>query len=196
MIRRRGLTLIELLISMFVMGVVIIIIGNLFIGSSQFATDEQGRIVTGENASRIFANLDQTIRQGTAVLASATINSITYTSGDTTLVFSAPTPLTDGSLSSTLTDTLVVTLDASNANNQRLTLVTSANQTGCPTNCSTRLSGTTTLTTGVKDVYFRYNNDTITSATDVTVTMRTISTVRGREFNQINIIHATFRNHA
>ncbi len=191
--RRSGLTLTEQLISLAILGIVVVVAVNLFISSARFSADEQARIDVGAAASRIFSNLDETLRQGRQVLASAVIDGTTYTTGDTTLVLALPA-IVGGTLTAD-NDTVVVRLDATTSMLQQIVSPYVDPAPGNP-GSSTRSGGTVQLTGGVSDVYFRYPTDDPTTAEAVTVTVTARQTVMGRPFSQRAIIYATLRNHS
>src|SRR4029077_6712599 len=105
---------------------------------------EQSRILVGDQATRLFANLNETLRQGKSILTSATINSTVYTTGPTTMVLTLPS-IVSGQPSSTAVDTMAVTFDSAGS---RLM------STMAPDASSSRVGGVATLMTGVSDVYF------------------------------------------
>jgi len=74
-----GFTLFELLITISIMGIIVIVIGTLFISTGQFNIDEQVRIDVGEDASRVLGPLDQALREGEQIQTSAIISGTTYT---------------------------------------------------------------------------------------------------------------------
>lgn len=187
---RSGLTLVEMLITIFILGIIVIIISNLFIGSTRFARDEQLRIDVGENAARIFSTTDETLRQGKQVLTDATINSVLYTTDADTLVFALPSLV--GGKPSGFDDDIdlcVILLDTTVSNNTRLRLIIE------PDGVSEREPVDRTLIEQVKDVYFRYTNTNPSLATAVTVTVTVEEQVNNRPFTRANILYASFRNH-
>ena len=190
MIRRPGLTLVELLVSIFAMGLIFLIVTNIYIGTGRFTSAEQTQIDVGTSASRTLSTFDRTLREASDVLTSVVYSGTTYTSGDTTLVITTPSTLSDGTLSLFAADTEVLYLDTSVANNYQIKLITAALGTG-----STRTTGVTTITDGVQDLFFRYNTDDITAASQVTATVRFTKTNGGRTYSNISILNATLRNH-
>lgn len=188
--RRPGLSLVELLVSISVMLLLILIISNVFIGSSRFFTAEQLRIDVGGNASRALTTVDAILRQGKNILSSAVYNTVTYTTGDTVVVLTEPSLLADGTASLTQVDTLILYLDTSDPQNGILRLITAAVGSD-----STRQVGSRDLVQGVEDIYFRYVTDTPTDSTIVTATITTQTTVNQRPFTTATIFNATLRNH-
>lgn len=185
-----GVTLVELLVAIGIMSIIVLIVVNLFISSGRFSSAEQLRIDVSENASRVLAGLDETLREGRAVITSATYNSITYTTGDTTVVLTTPSLLADGSLSLSNVDTIIVYRDTTDPNAITLRRIIAAVGVG-----STRTTGISTIVQGVKDVYFRYTTDTPTEATVVSATITTEKVVNTRPFTAAMILNATLRNH-
>lgn len=180
---RAGLTLSELVVAMGVMVLVGGIIVASYLSTSRFAADEQNRLEVDVGASRVLQVLDATLRQGKAVLATATISGTLYTSTGTTLVFTLPALLADGTTSLTAVDTAV--LRQSGGELQLLL---------APDTSSTRSSGTRPLLMDVKDVYIRYADPAPANATAVSVTVRTERSIRGTPYTRSSILYALFRN--
>lgn len=189
MTRRPGLTLPELIVSIFVLALAVGVIGNLYIGATRFSRDEQLRIDVGENVARVFAVMDETMRQGKTVLVNATIGAVTYTTNTDTLVFTMPSIDVTDALSPVDTDTVVIVPDTTVSGNQRLRMIID------PHANSTREALDRVLVERVKDVYFRYNTPIATNATAVTATLTFEQTVSGRPFTRATILYAAFRNH-
>lgn len=175
---------------MTVMAIVILIVMNLFVGSGRFVTAEQVRIDVSEKSSRLLAGLDETLREGRAVLASATYNSVTYTTGDDVVVLSTPSLMADGSLSLSETDTVIVHVNTNDPQNKTIDRIISATGVG-----STRTTGAISIVQNIKDVYFRYHSDTPTLSTVVTATVTVTGTANNRPFTTAMILNATLRNH-
>lgn len=194
---RPGITLPELLVGIFVLGLIVVVIGNLYIGSSQFNRDEQLRIDVGENAARVFANIDPFLRQAKQVLANATINSTLYTTSTDTIVFSLPS-IINGTPSQTYTDTGVITPDTSIATIQRLRLiVVPYDDDSDPANDatdSTRSAQDRIVVEHMQDIYLRYNTPIATDATGVTITVNIKKTINQKSYVRSNVLYATFRN--
>ncbi len=183
--KRRGISLVELVVSVMIMAILVLVVVNIFIGVSAFSRAEQGKILAGDNVTRTFATLDQTLLQAKSILSSATVNSTGYTSSSTTVILTIPS-IVSGSASATVSDTAVITWDSSSG---LLYLITAADAS------SSRTSGTTILTTGVSDVYFRYPTDDPSGSTAVTAVVITASTVNGKTTNQQAVLYVPIRNH-
>lgn len=183
---RRAVTLVELLVSIGILGIIVIVVGNLFIAAGRYAAAEQSRIDVSEGVSRVFSTLDRTVRQGKAILASSGAD----TTSGTTMVFSLPSIDASNNLSATLIDTVVISVDSSDPNNKKLRMTITPDAT------STRPAVDQTIVDHVQDVYFRYTSDTPRLATGVTMTVAVTRTILNRSFTQINIINLILRNHA
>ncbi len=181
-----GITLLELIVSISIMSLVILVVVNIFIGTSRFNTDEQSRILVGDEATRVFSTLDQTLRQGKAIVASAIINGTTYTTNGTTVVLTLPS-IVAGSPSPTQTDIAVVRWDSSS---EQIQLITA------PDPSSSRAAGTAILTDGVSDIYFRYTSDDPTVSTTVEATIITSAPVNNSSFRQTAVLYVPLRNHS
>lgn len=185
---RPGLTLLELLISMAILGIIVVVVSNLFIAAAQYTASEQTRITVGESNSRIFSTLDRTVRQGKAILSSATINSVLYNTSDMSMVFTLPSIQIDGTLTPTTSDTAVLFTDTIITNNHRLRLIIE------PDASSYRDAVDQIITDHVADVYFRYNDEDPTMANSVTITVTNSQSILGRAFTQRNLVNLTLRN--
>lgn len=178
---RRGVTLIELLVSMFILSLLGGVMYTIYTSAGRFTNDEQNRIEVDLSANRILTVMDEYLRQGARIEPSYTAGLTTYTTGDTTLVFMLPSvdPVTPGSL-----DTAVFYLDGTD-----LKLLIDASD-------GTRQDGTQVITSVVTDLYFRYNASVMTSATAVALTLRTGKVIFGHTYSQLFILSETLLNHA
>lgn len=185
---QRGMTLTELLISIFVMGFVGWIVYDVYVSVGRFSGSEQNRIEVDVSANRVLTVMDQYLRQAKSVLAQYPLqpNPSTYTSGDSAIVLALPTTLSGGTLHPTATDIAVFYRSGTT-----LQLLIDADETAS----STRTDGTRDITTNVKDVFFRYNSTSVTNATATTVLLRTEKTVLGSPYTQTALLNVTFRNH-
>lgn len=190
---RRGLTLAELTISLALLGLIAVVAVNIYVSAGQLSKDELLRIDVGASANRALSTVDRLIRQGRSVMASAVDNSVTYTTGDTTLVLTAPSIV--GGATTATSDTIIVFLDATDPSNGLLKAITVPYVDADPAKNSTRPGGTSILASGVKDVFFRYNDADPTLATAVTVSLRTTGSAAGKTRTQATLLYATLRNH-
>ncbi len=188
MTRRPGITLVELMISIAVLGLIVVVVSNLFVSTNQFTRNEQSRIDVGENVVRVFSAMDEAMRQTKNVLASATINGTAYASDSDTFVFSLPS-IEGGELASFDIDSGVITLDTSVTGNPRLRLIIEPNA------LSSRTAVDQIVAEHVKDVYFRYTTAVPADATAATATVVIEKDLNNRAFARTNILYATFRNH-
>lgn len=187
--KRRGITLVEMLITLVILGMIVVVVASLFIGSGQFASDERARIDVGISASRTLGPLDEILREGKEVLASAIVNSTTYTSDHDTLVFSLPSINSGGATDAANSDTAVITVDTTNPDNTVLRLLID------PASGTYRPANQQVILENIKDVYFRYSNDTPASAQSVNVTVQISKNLRNRVYTRSTILYAVFRNH-
>ncbi len=185
----RGLTLIELLVTISILGLIVVVVGNLFISSTRLGNDEQIRIDVGESTSRVLGPLDEILRQGKEVLPTAVIDGTTYTSSATVLVFSLPSLDSAGSTISGTSDTAVIFLDSSNADNPTIHLIVS------PASGTFRPGQDSTVIDRAKDLYIRYTSDGIASAQAATLTIQISKDIQTKTFTRTNVLYAVFRNH-
>jgi len=168
---------------MAVMGVVGVIIYEVYIAAGTFTKSEQQRIDVDLSASRILTVMDRNLRQAKGVVANHTIGITPYQSGESVLIVAFPSVLVGG-LSPDKLDYGVFLLQGSN-----LSFILD------PDASSQRTAGTTTITGNVRDIYFRYNAVAITASTGVTMTLAAEETVLGKPYTQYAVLNETFRNH-
>lgn len=188
-VKRHGLTLIELLISIGIIGIVVVIVGNIFINTSRFGSDEQLRIDVGESASRVLGPLDEILREGKEVLASTVINSVTYTSDTNTVVFTLPSLDVGGLTIAGSSDIAVIDYDITDASNPIVRLLVE------PASDTFRPAQNSRIVEHVKDLYIRYTAETPVTAQALTLTVQITKDIRDRTFTRTNILYAVFRNH-
>lgn len=182
--RPRGVSLPEVVVSTFVLGVVGLVLVTVSVSASRFTRDEQNRIDVDLSANRVLTVMDEHLRQGKQVLASYTDGVTTYTTSATTLVLSLPSLLSSGTLSSTDVDTAVFFLNGSTLN-----LLIDASTS------STRTDRTQPVTDNVQDLYFRYAAPVPTDATALTATVRTQRSLLNQTYTQTSLLYGNLRNH-
>lgn len=184
---QRGLNLTELIVGIFVMGIVGWIIYNVYVSTGRFSGSEQDRIEVNVSANRVLTLMDQYLRQAKYVLAQYPVSGApTYTTNDTTIVLALPSTLAGNILHATATDIVVFYRDGS-----ALKILIDAEESVS----STRADSNHDITTNVKDVFFRYNEPSVTDATAATLLLRTEKTVLGTPYTQTSLLNITFRNH-
>lgn len=193
--KRPGLTLTELLISMFIMSIVSLVVVNIFIASGKLTKNEQVHIEVGGNAARIYTSMDGPLREGKAVITSVVYNSTTYTTDEDTLVFTVPS-IVGGNTTNT-TDKIIFYVDTANPNNKIIKrVVIPYVDVSVPANNSTRTGGVSTVATGIRDFYLRYYHSDPTLAQTISATITTSQTSNSRNITNAAILYATFRNHS
>lgn len=181
--RTRGITLIETLISIFVMSLVAIVVGSIYLNVGRFSGTELDRVDVDLSASRLMAVVDEELSQGKEILLSYSTGPTTYTTDNSTLVFSLPS-LVSGQPSPSLTDAAVLFVE-----NGELKLLIDADPS------SSRTDATRIITRNVEDFFLRYMTEQPTASTGVTVTMRAQRAILGQSYGQTIILHETLRNH-
>lgn len=182
---RKGLSLIELVISLGIFALIVLVVTNIFIGVFRFNKQEQSRILVGDEATRIFSTIDETLRQGKSILTNATISGTTYTTSNTTVVLTWPS-LIAGSPSATETDTVVLTYNASTKQIQQII---------SPDPSSSRTANSGIVMTDAADAFFRYTTDDPTQSTALSLIVLPTATVGQQSFTQPAILYETLRNH-
>ncbi len=181
---RRGITLAELLIGMFVLAIIGTVVYNVYLVVGSFANSEQSRIEVDLSASRILSTVDSTLRQAKEVEGDHSFGGTTRTTGTSVLVFTLPSILLGGDISSDKVDFAALFVENGRLNFQL-----------DPDPVSQRTASTAAVADRVKDVVFRYNTTSAESATAVTVLLQTEKAVAGSSYVQTALLQVTFRNH-
>ncbi|MBI4092831.1 MAG: hypothetical protein HY420_02805 [Candidatus Kerfeldbacteria bacterium] len=181
---QRGATIVEMLVGVSVLLLVGGIAISIYLSSSQFTKSEQLRIDVDVSASRVLTLLDRYLRQGSVIEDQYPLTgSPTYTTSDTTLVFSLP------SIVSGAPDPLKKDTAALYVQSGELKLLIDADP------ASSRSDTTLDVTKNVRDVYFRYTAGVPSAAKSFTVTVTTEKTISGVTYTQASILNETLRNH-
>lgn len=165
----RGVTLVELLVSLAVMVIMGFTMTTLYLASEKVAKRESvGSFVQTEN---IFGQqrLRDALSDGTAIIPSVIIAGTTYTTDEQTLVFHVPSINASGDIVTSTWDTYVVTLQGSTPSAQLILRVQ-------PDAASSRPAQTSILAANVADLRIRYETATSLASTKVSVTLRTTKT--------------------
>lgn len=182
--RRPAFTLVEQVVSLFVLASLMLIVVTIFLTANNFSRDEEQRLQVGETAARVLATLDDTVLEGRLILASGVVNSTTYTTNDSTLVLALPS-IVNG-LPTSANDIVVIRRNTSTNTLEQLT---------APHASSSRSAGTLQLASGVTDLYFRYTTDDPSSSTAVTTLVSSTKTANKKDFTRTTILYETLRNH-
>lgn len=153
-----GFTLAETIITVGLTG---LIVGGMF---SIFLLEQQALNIRASRGDDVrqgqtsMRRIEDNIRQGQSVVATATISGTNYTTGLHTLILDVPSIDASGANISGQTDRLVYTLDGTNLK-----------EVSVPGASSVRPSGIFTLAQNVSSFTIQTNGDPVTSSTQVTV---------------------------
>lgn len=191
---RRGVSLIEMLVTIFIFSMIMMVVTAMFFVMLQSynANDAQAQLV--ENASSIQTRFLSDVNGAYGVLTSATVNGIAYTSGQDTLLLRAASLDADGNpIANTCDaanvnpcDTIVITADPTNAS--RLLEVTA------PSATSSRGAVTKLLTGNLNQYILTYQNADPATTTDVTLTMTLVRTTSHATITHTFHIYGKLRN--
>lgn len=181
---RRGITLAELLVGMFVLVIIGTVVYNVYLTVGSFVSSEQSRIEIDLSASRVMTTLDDTLRQAKNVVDSHAFGGTTRTTGTAVLVFTLPSTLVGGVISTDKVDYAALYIQGTDLMYQV-----------DPDAASQRTASTTAVANHVKDVYFRYNSTVTTSISALSMTLATQSTIAGSSYIQYSVLNEVLKNH-
>lgn len=182
----RGMTIIETLVSLFVGIILVVALTQSFV--ILLRLNDAQKIVSRLtlHADRGIARIAKVTQESKQILANAVILGTTYTTSATELVLQVPSVNASGQLINGSFDTVAYRRNPSSTD--QLLEITDG-QTG-----SIRTDGTRIVSQFVTNLIFRYNNSTPTSATIVTVFIKTGSTVHGTPKESANQTTVKLRN--
>ena len=190
--KRPGMSLAEVLISIGILGLVITVGAAALTSVSRVIGAEAAASYVTLGAGRIFGPLDDLLRQGVRVQSQYPATGVPQVvTGENALVFTVPSLQANGAISATTFDTIVVTRNTAIAGNPRLIMTVHPDET-LP---STRRAATEVIATNVEGVYFRYNASSYVNATSLTATIRLARSERNQIKRQLFILHAALNNH-
>lgn len=191
---RRGVSLIEMLVTIFVFSMIITIVTAMFFVMLQSynVNDTQAQLV--ENASSIQTRFLADVNGSYGVLASATVNGTVYTSGQNTVILRAAALDADGnpiantcdSANVNPCDTIVITVET--INTSRLLEVVA------PSATSHRPAATKLLTGNLDQYVFTYRNVDAVTSTDITLTMTLVKSAARSTITHTFRIYGKLRN--
>jgi hypothetical protein len=163
----RGVTTIELAVTMAITAVIFSILGAIFIAQGRYFAIEDAIGQTQYNAFQIVDTVGLYAHS-----ASATINGTVYASGTSTLVLEMPSVDADGEIIPATYDYVAFGVSASDPTRFILDIDAGTN--------SDRINGTRQPASLVDKLIFRYNTVDPTEATAVELYVRTSKDVRGQ----------------
>jgi len=154
--KAEGFTLAETLVVLSLFGIILIAVVSLYFGHSKLAGTETK---LGEHQGRLGASLGRVLtlaNQAAEVLDQATVDSVNYTSSDSTIVLSLPTIDSEDNVISDSSDILIFSEDA---NGDFVAIVSAA--VG-----SKRASGQTALLEDIESAEINYSDELNPEASD------------------------------
>lgn len=167
--RHAGFTLMEILITMFIVGLIAVVLFNVYNGYNTVFAIQQTRVDVNGSAREIADEFKKTALQARRVVASHTFSGVIRTSGSTTTVFELPSVNGAGDVISASYD--YVAFYATSTDAYKVT----DGAIG-----SVRASSTRHLSNTLKTLTFTYNNGNITLATSTDVDVQTQTTLKGQ----------------
>lgn len=167
-----GMTLIETMVVIGIMGILFVLVSQIFLINQNLVALALGRADNDNGAIFAIRRMGELTRGATAVMASQTINSISYTSSSTVLVLKLPSIDSSNNIIASTYDYIAVYRDATDTTK----IFTDTQKSGS----SVRVNGKKLLTAYNSTMSFSYNNSTIASATRVSVFLINTQTIRNK----------------
>lgn len=160
---RRGFTIIELLITVAILTIVAVVTAEIFASHYLLFGSLSTTLETERSGFLAVENIRGVTLGARRVLGTATINGVPYSSGTSTLILETPTIDGSGNLLPALYDTVVIYRDPTD---QTKLWTETAVAAGSARQTTKRL-----LSDFVQDLLFLYNNNTVSSATQIDVSL-------------------------
>lgn len=170
--RARGVTTLELAVSMAVAAIIFTILGAIFIAQGRYFAIEDAIAETQYNAFQIVDTVGLYALSSSGVIGSRTINGTAYVSGTATLILELPSIDAGGDIVPAAYDYVAFSRSASD--DTRFVVDTDADAG------SARVDGTRLPGSLVDKLIFRYNTTDPAAATAVELYVRTSKDARGR----------------
>ena len=168
---KRGFTLVEVVIVIFLFTLVMLAVVDLFISFNTSYSKQVANIGTAQSAAAFMNEVQRDVLQANSVAASHLYSGTTYTSDASTLVLTLPSVDASGNVVATMYDYAIFYLTGSTT--YRIMDVDAS---------SARAPGSKKLSDVMSYLTFTYNNVTPSSATNVTVDATTSATVKTQTF--------------
>lgn len=160
---RKGFTTIELLIVIAIIATVAVVTADIFASHYLLFGSLSTTLETERSGFLAIENIRAATLGARRVLTSATIGGTSYSSSTGTLILELPTVDSSGNLLPALYDTIVLYRDPTNSTKLWMETVVAAG--------SARQTTKRLLSDFVQDLLFLYNNNTVSSATQVDVSL-------------------------
>jgi len=163
----RAFSLVEVVITLGILGILIITLMNFFIGYNKSFGFVSAITSVNADASTVIIKTTEFIRQADQILTSRSFSGTTYTSNENALVISIPSLDSSGNIISNTYDYVVFYINSSG-----IYQIIDANSS------SVRLSGTKKLSDSAISLTFTYNNADLTLADKVDVDIQSQKQMR------------------
>ncbi|MFA6588671.1 MAG: hypothetical protein WCT08_06455 [Patescibacteria group bacterium] len=167
--KNHGVSIVEMIISITILGVISFIMVTIFFASDRVTKGQQiGSTIQTEN---IFGQnmMRKNLKDATGILTNVTIDAITYTTNEQNLVFKVPSINASGDIINSTWDTFVYTSSGTYPTAQVKLLIS-------PDASSSRPASSQVMVSLVDNLQFRYNSNTISDISYVDITLRTKKT--------------------
>lgn len=170
--RARGVTTLELAVSLAVASVIFTILGAIFIAQGRYFAIEDAIAETQYDAFQILDTVGLYALSASSVLSSATVNGTVYSTGTSTVVLALPSIDADGAVLVNTYDYVALGVSAADPTKFVLDIDAGTN--------SQRVSATRYPASLVDKLIFRYNAVDPTAATAIELYVRTKDVARGQ----------------
>ena len=170
--RVRGVTTLELAVSLAVGSVVFMILGSIFIAQGRYFAIEDATAQTQYNAFQAMDTVGLFVGSARQIVASRSIGGTVYTTGTSTLVLELPSITSSGDIVADTYDYVALGLDPTDASKFFYHIDAAAT--------SARRDGRYVKAALVDKLIFRYNEVTQTSASAIDFYIRTSQAARGQ----------------
>lgn len=170
----RGTTLIEAILSIFIIGILVAALAAALVATSRALSTESIRRDVAVNAALGLEIIRRTAVNATAIVFSHVINGTTYQSSSSTLVLALPSLNAAGDLIASSTDFVAFARSPSDLTKLRRDLQAAAG--------SARTSRTDTIATLIDSLVFYYHATSAAAAGRLEAVVIASSTARGRTF--------------
>lgn len=170
--RARGVTTLELAVSLAVASVIFTILGSIFIAQGRFFAIQDAIGETQYNAFQILDTTGLYALSASGVIGSRTINGTAYATGTSTLILELPSVDADDEVLVNAYDYVALGISASDPTRFTVDIDASTN--------SARVDGTRLPGSLVDKLIFRYNAVDPTAATAIELYVRTRKDARGQ----------------
>lgn len=188
---RRGVTLVEMIMTITVMAIVLSVVIPAFLMTGRVVSNEITQAGLVVDSGRLLGPVDELLRQGKDVVAQypPLPSAATVETGSSALVFTVPS-IVGGDLDETAVDYVTLVRDTTIADNARLLLTVYPSTSPA----SERPANEYAISKYVSDLFFRYPSTDLASINALTVLVRTSQQARDLKTQTI-LLNATLRNH-